>query len=322
VRLDLLNGQRQPVPLGWAAVFEPRGPVARAIADLWWILLALGVATFVVFAAVLAAALRRGSPSTEEPPQARPDRLILVGGVVVPTVVLVIVLALTVRTMERIANVAPEKALRIDVVGHRWWWEVRYPQHGIVTANEVHLPVGRPVEFRLTSADVIHSFWVPELGGKLDLIPEDVNTLVLQADEPGVHRSQCAEFCGLQHAKMRLLTVAEPAERFDQWLARERRPAPSALSSSAAEGQQVFARAGCASCHTVRGTPADGTKGPDLTHIASRRTLAAATVPNTVEELTRWITDPHDIKEGVQMPATPLDDRQRAALIEYLESLR
>jgi cytochrome c oxidase subunit 2 len=310
------------VPFGWVAVFEPRGPVARAIADLWWVMLALGAATFAVFAVVLVAALRRGSPSTEEPSQARPSRLILLGGVVLPSVVLVIVLALTVRTMERIPNVASEGTLRIEVVGHRWWWEIRYPQHGIVTANEVHLPVGRPVEFRVTSADVIHSFWIPELGGKIDLIPEDVNTLVLQADEPGVHRSQCAEFCGLQHAKMRLLAIAEPAERFDQWLERERQPAPPARSAAASEGQQVFADAGCASCHTVRGTAADGTKGPDLTHIASRRTLASATVPNTAEQLTRWITDPHDIKEGVQMPATPLDDRERRALIDYLEDLR
>lgn len=310
------------MPFGWVAVFEPRGPAARAIAELWWVMLALGAATFAIFAVVLVAALRRGSRSTEEPPQARPGRLILLGGVVLPSVVLVIVLALTVRTMERIPNVASEGTLRIEVVGHRWWWEIRYPQHGIVTANEVHLPVGRRVEFRLTSADVIHSFWIPELGGKIDLIPEDVNTLVLQADEPGVHRSQCAEFCGLQHAKMRLLAIAEPAERFDQWLAREMQPASPAPSASASEGQQVFADAGCASCHTVRGTAADGTNGPDLTHIASRRTLASATVPNTAEQLTRWIRDPHDIKEGVQMPATPLDDPERAALIEYLEGLR
>jgi cytochrome c oxidase subunit 2 len=285
-------------------------------------MLGLGTATFVFFAVVLVAGLRRGSPSIEEPRQDRPDRLILFGGVALPTVVLVIVLAQTVRTMEMVPNVASEGTLRIEVVGHRWWWEIRYPQHGIVTANEVHLPVGRPVEFRLTSADVIHSFWIPELGGKLDLIPEDVNTLVLEADEAGVHRSQCAEFCGLQHAKMRLLAIAEPAERFEEWVARERRPARPVPSSSADAGQQVFAEAGCASCHTVRGTTAEGTKGPDLTHLASRRTLAAATIANTPEELARWIDDPHAIKEGVGMPATPLDARQRAALIEYLEALK
>ncbi|MBW3645956.1 MAG: cytochrome c oxidase subunit II, partial [Actinobacteria bacterium] len=261
--------------------------------------------------------------SAEDPGDERPSRLILLGGVALPSVVLIIVLAFTVRTMHTIPNAAPEGALQIEVVGHQWWWEIRYPQHGIVTANEIHLPVGRPVEFLLTSADVIHSFWIPELGGKLDLLPEDVNTLVLQADAPGVYRSQCAEFCGLQHAKMRLLAVAEPEGRFSEWLAREQRPARATASSSgAAGGEQLFADVGCASCHTVRGTSADGTAGPDLTHLASRRTLAAATVPNDREHLEGWITDPHAIKEGVEMPATELDERQRRLLIQYLEGLR
>ena len=286
-------------------------------------MVALGAATFVVFAVVLIRGLLRGSASAEDPGDERPSRLILLGGVALPTVVLIIVLALTVRTMHTIPNAAPAGVLQIEVVGHQWWWEVRYPQHGIVTANEIHLPVGRPVEFLLTSADVIHSFWIPELGGKLDLLPEDINTLVLQSDTPGVYRSQCAEFCGLQHAKMGLLAIADPEERFNEWLEGEQRPAAATASSSAAErGEQLFADLGCASCHTVRGTPAVGTAGPDLTHLASRRTLAAATVPNDREHLEGWVTDPHAIKEGVEMPATELDERQRRLLIQYLEGLR
>ncbi len=306
-----------------SGALDPRGPVARAIADLWWLMVVLGTATFVVFAVVLVRGLVRGSASAEDPDDERPGRLVLLGGVALPTVVLTIVLAFTVRTMHTIPNAAPEGTLQIEVVGHQWWWEIRYPQHGIVTANEVHLPVGRPVEFLLTSADVIHSFWIPELGGKLDLLPEDVNTLVLQSDTPGVYRSQCAEFCGLQHAKMGLLAIAEPEERFSEWLQREQRPARATASSSAAAGgQQLFADVGCASCHTVRGTAADGTGGPDLTHFASRRTLAAATLPNTPEHLEGWVTDPHATKEGVEMPATELDEGQRRVLIQYLEGLR
>ncbi len=305
-----------------SGALDPRGPAARAIADLWWLMVALGGATFLIFAVVLIGGLLRGSASAEDPSDERPSRLILFGGVALPTVVLIIVLAFTVRTMHTIPNAAPEGALQIEVVGHQWWWEIRYPQHGIVTANEIRLPVGRPVEFLLSSADVIHSFWIPELGGKLDLLPEDVNTLVLQSDRPGVYRSQCAEFCGLQHAKMRLLAIAEPEKSFSEWLARQRAPAETAGSPSADKGQQVFADVGCASCHTVRGTAADGTAGPDLTHLASRRTLAAATVPNTREHLEGWITDPHAIKEGVAMPATELDERQKRALIQYLQGLR
>ncbi len=305
-----------------SGALDPRGPAARAIADLWWLMVALGAATFVVFAVVLIGGLVRGSASAEDPGDERPSRLVLLGGVALPSVVLIIVLGFTVRTMHTIPNAAPEGALQIEVVGHQWWWEIRYPQHGIVTANEVHLPVGRPVEFLLTSADVIHSFWIPELGGKLDLLPEDVNTLVLEADAPGEYRSQCAEFCGLQHAKMGLLAIAEPEERFSEWLARQRPPAATAGSPSADEGQQLFAELGCASCHTVRGTAADGTGGPDLTHFASRRTLAAATLPNTPEHLEGWVTDPHAIKEGVEMPATELDEGQRRVLIQYLEGLR
>ncbi|MBW3547972.1 MAG: cytochrome c oxidase subunit II [Actinobacteria bacterium] len=304
-----------------SGALDPRGPAARAIADLWWLMVVLGAATFVVFAVVLIGGLVRGSASAEDPGDERPSRLILLGGVALPSVVLIIVLGFTVRTMHTIPNAAPEGALQIEVVGHQWWWEIRYP-NGVISANEVHIPAGRPVRLELTTADVIHSFWVPALAGKMDLVPGRSNTLWIDTDRPGVYEGQCAEFCGLQHAKMRLLAVAEPEGRFSEWLARQRAPAATPGSPSADEGQQVFAGVGCASCHTVRGTAADGTGGPDLTHLASRRTLAAATVPNTPEHLEVWVTDPHAIKEGVEMPATELDERQRRELIEYLEGLR
>lgn len=204
---------------------DPQGPGARVIAELWWLLLGLGVAVFVVFVVLLALGLfRRGRTAGEAPHQF--SRWFVGAGVVVPTLILVVIFAATVAAMRALPGSAPPEALKVEIVGHQFWWEVRYPEQGITVRDELHLPVGRPVELRLTSADVIHSFWVPALAGKLDLLPDHVNTLVLRADEPGRHLSICAEFCGLRHADMRMVVVAEPQDRFAAWLAerRERRP--------------------------------------------------------------------------------------------------
>jgi len=205
-----------------AGSLDPQGPAAKAMADLWWLMLGLGVAVFAVFAVLLAVGLlrRRAGTGSEPPRQAQPShRWIVVGGVVMPLAVLLVVFGATVYTMRAVPGTAPPGALVVEIVGHQWWWEVRYPDEGITTANELHIPVGRPVALELTSADVIHSFWVPALGGKMDLLPDGTNTLVLQADEPGEHLSHCAEFCGLQHANHKLIVVAEPAERFASWVA-------------------------------------------------------------------------------------------------------
>jgi cytochrome c oxidase subunit 2 len=293
--------------------------VAGEIADLGWVLLVLGAAGLVVFAAVLGAALfRRRDPAGTE---RSGIRWIVIGGVVMPVVVLVVVFGFTVQSMRAIPNAAPRDALTVEIVGHQWWWEVRYPYHQVVTANEMHIPVGRPVELRLTSADVIHSFWVPQLGGKLDLLPDRSNTLVLEADGPGEYRGQCAEFCGLQHAKMRFLAVAEEPERFASWLADQQQSAAAPADATTGEGRSVFLESGCASCHTIRGTSAAATKGPDLTHFASRRTIAAGTLPNTRSHLSDWIADPAAVKRGTQMQAIDLDDGEMAVLLDYLESL-
>jgi cytochrome c oxidase subunit II len=192
---------------------DPQGPVAEAIAELWWLLLGLGAAVFLAFGVLLVVGLFRRTPT------AGFGRWMVVGGVVAPLLVLVVVFAATVQAMREMPDGTPSDALVVEVVGHQWWWEVRYPAEGITTTNELHIPVGRPVALRLTSADVIHSFWVPALAGKMDLLPDDVNTLVLRADEPGEHLSHCAEFCGLRHANHRLIVVAEPAERFTAWVA-------------------------------------------------------------------------------------------------------
>jgi cytochrome c oxidase subunit 2 len=215
-----------------AQSLDPEGPAAESMADLWWLMLALGVAVFVVFAVVLALGLfRTRPPEVPEPGAEAPGRFgawMIGAGVAVPLVVIAVVFAATVQTMRAVPTTAPEGALVIDVIGHQWWWEVHYPEDDVTTANEMHIPVGRPVALRLTSADMIHSFWVPALGGKLDMLPDKVNTLVLEADEPGEHVSRCAEFCGLQHTWMGMVVVAEAEERFDSWVAsRLRRPSPS-----------------------------------------------------------------------------------------------
>ena len=308
-----------------AGALEPHGPVAAAIAELWWLMLALSGVVFAVFLVVLVAALvRRPRDDNEGRPAGNPRSSILwiaAGGVAMPVVVILLVLALTVATMDTVSRAAPDP-LVIDVTGHQWWWEVEYPELGVTTSNEIHLPVGRPVEVRLRSADVIHSFWVPALAGKKDALPEDINILLLEADQAGSLHGSCAEFCGLQHAKMDLLVVAEPPEEFEAWVAGQVLPAATGPSAETGTAAALFDRAGCSDCHTIRGTGADGTAGPDLTHLASRRTLGGGTIPNDRANLTAWIRNPHDAKPGVLMPASELDDQDVAALVEYLEGLR
>jgi cytochrome c oxidase subunit II len=205
---------------------DPQGPVSEAMADLFWLMLGLGAVVFVVVVVVLALGLfRRGKEGEPQVDRQRPDRFgrwFVVGGVVAPLVILLVVFGATVNAMRFIPTTAPPEALVIEVVGHQFWWEVRYPDAGITTTNELHIPVGRRINLQLTSADVIHSFWVPELAGKLDLLPDRTNTLILQADEPGEHVSRCAEYCGLEHTKMLLTVVAEPEEQFASWVADRR----------------------------------------------------------------------------------------------------
>jgi cytochrome c oxidase subunit 2 len=205
---------------------DPQGPVSAARADLFWLMLGLGAVVFVVVVVVLALGLlRRGREGEPQVDRQRPDRFgrwFVVGGVVAPLVILLVVFGATVNAMRFVPTTAPPEALVIEVVGHQFWWEVRYPDAGITTTNELHLPVGRRINLQLTSADVIHSFWVPELAGKLDLLPDRTNTLILQADEPGEHVSRCAEYCGLEHTKMLLTVVAEPEGQFASWVADRR----------------------------------------------------------------------------------------------------
>jgi cytochrome c oxidase subunit 2 len=295
------------------------------MADLWWLMLVLGAAVFVIVAGLLVIGLlrrpRRAESQTGEGLPNRFGRWMIAGGVVLPFIVLVVVLGATLRAMRFVPNTAPPEALVIEVIGHQWWWEVRYPTEGITTANELHIPVGRSIALELTSADVIHSFWVPRLAGKLDLLPDDTNTLVLQADESGEHHTQCAEFCGLQHAHMELRVVAEPQERFASWVAARARPAADPAGATAQRGQEVFLASDCAECHAIQGTPAEATRGPDLTHLASRPTIGAGVMPNTPENIADWVADPHTSKRGVKMPAADLAEEELDAVVVYLNGL-
>jgi cytochrome c oxidase subunit II len=304
------------------SALDPQGPGAARIADLWWLLLGLGGAVFIVVMAFLMYALfhRRREGHADNSMQ-NGSRIVLYAGIISPAVILIVVFGFTVATLNAISTPDIPEEYTVHVIGRQWWWEVRYPHHQIETANEIHIPAGQPVRIVLSSDDVIHSFWVPELHGKLDLVPGMTNEFWLQADQPGVYLGECAEFCGIQHAKMRFLVIAEPREEFAAWAEAQRQPAAQPSDSLALRGQTVFMNSTCLYCHTVNGTQATGDLGPDLTHLASRRTLAAASVPNNPGNLGGWIADPQHLKPGNLMPPTKLTGSDLQALLAYLATL-
>jgi cytochrome c oxidase subunit 2 len=212
--------------------------------------------------------------------------------------------------------------MTIDVIGHQWWWEVRYPGTSAVTANEIHIPTGTRVNVVATTADVIHSFWVPELNRKIDMVPGYRNRVLLYAPHAGTYRGQCSQFCGFQHAHMSMYVVAQPPASFKAWLSHMAAPAAKSTSAGAQAGQAVFMKSDCAICHQIRGTPATATIGPDLTHLATRRTLAAATIPNDRRHLAAWINNPQAIKPGDRMPDLGLSRNEVDQVTSYLEALR
>lgn len=305
------------------SALNPQG-AAAVIADLWWLLLGLGAAVFGVVMIYLALALwRRRTTLVDTPRPVRSTRAIVLGGIVLPVIVLNIVSIATVRTLWALSLLTQADPLVIQVIGQQWWWEVRYPAHQFETANEIHIPVGQPVQIHLTSDNVIHSFWVPELHGKLDLIPGKPNTFWLQADRPGEYRGLCAEYCGVQHANMMFLVIAEPPDQFAAWLAAEGRPAAEPSDPVAKQGQEIFLAATCINCHTIRGTEATGDLGPDLTHLATRRTLGAALLTNNIANLGGWIANSQHVKPGNLMPpAEGLTGEELQALLTYLQTLQ
>jgi cytochrome c oxidase subunit II len=318
---------------------DPSGPQAARIAGLWWLMLPIAAVVWVIVVAVLlwGAARRRGVRETIETRagsdvlarnDARDRRItrIVAGAVIVTAVTLFLMLVADFRVGQALTMPPSTKVVPIKLVGHQFWWEVQYPDSipnkSVTTANEVHIPVGTPVVMELRSFDVIHSMWVPSLTGKKDLMPGYTRSLWFRADTPGVYRGQCAEFCGLEHAKMGMLVIAQTRKDFDAWLTAQRDTATPPTDSLAQRGKTVFEGTTCVMCHAISGTVAGATTGPDLTHLASRRTIAAGTLQNTDAGLYAWISDPQRIKPGVLMPATKLSPRDMQALVAYLRQLK
>jgi cytochrome c oxidase subunit 2 len=314
---------------GRQSIVSPHSPQAGDIRTLWWWM--LGIAAVVFAGAVVMLAMswfRRATPGL--PLLGKWDRepvaqtLVVVFGIAVPVVVLVALFGVSdVWLIGRTAPPDPRRtALTVDVIGHQWWWEVRYPGTGAVTANEIHIPTGTRVNVVATTADVIHSFWVPELARKVDEVPGRQNRLLLYTTQAGTYRGQCAEFCGLQHAHMALQVVAQPMPQFRAWLANMAAPAPAPVDATAAAGRRLFFADQCASCHQIRGTSATGTIGPDLTHVGTRTTLAALAVPNRPAALEQWIANPQRAKPGDRMPDLGLARSEVDQIAAYLETLR
>lgn len=312
------------------SALDPAGPLAERTRDLAWFAFAAAGVVYVATVGALFWALWRSRRRERDgdPPPADSQRKMTrsVSLAVAATVVILLIFFFVDMSVERtLRDPRAEHPLTIEVVGHQWWWEVRYggaPQEHLTTANEIHIPTGRPVQLELSSSDVIHSVWVPSLAGKKDLIPGYKDTLWFQADVPGIYRGQCAEFCGHQHAKMGLLVIAEHPDSFARWQDRMRRPASPPADSGALRGQEVFMTRQCMLCHNIEGTPAGSVAGPDLTHVASRLTIAAGSLENTRENMARWIRDPQGVKPGAQMPQPELTPAELEALVAYLEALR
>ena len=313
---------------------QPAGPQAGHIHALW--LLMLGVCSIVMIALTVAVLLavrraRRGDESTpgDAGVLARDEHRIhrtVVTAVGLSIAGLLLLFGATVVTDRALAQLPLNDGVHIRLVGHQWWWEATYddPQAENVfsTANELHVPVGRPVVLTLEADDVIHSFWVPNLHGKKDLIPGRTATFAFRADSPGTYRGQCAEYCGYQHANMALLVIAEPSERYEQWVTQSRASAPPPSDDTTKRGQQVFMQSTCAMCHAITGTNANAKRAPDLTRVASRQTLAAGAIKNDPTALTAWIADPQAIKPGTHMPPNALPPSDMQALVAYLETLK
>jgi cytochrome c oxidase subunit 2 len=314
------------------SALSPAGPQAAHIEGLWWFAFWTAAAVYVVTMLFLVYALvhrKRRPADAGAPPSPETTRrttrwvVVATGGTIAVLFAFLIVDLVVSRRLHRIEQ---RKPMVVTVTGFQWWWRVQYqdtaPSRTVLTANEIHIPVGRPVLIEAVSGDVIHSFWVPALHGKRDNVPGLKNRLVIQADRPGIYRGECAEFCGHQHAKMAFNVIAEPQAEFDRWYAGQLREADPPTDAVRAKGLQTFLSYSCATCHQIRGTPAAGHVAPDLTHIGSRRTLASGTLPNTRGHLGGWIIDPQSIKPGTRMPPNNLQPDELRALLAYLEGLK
>lgn len=313
---------------------DPAGPQALHIEHtlllIFWI---TSIVAAIVLAVLAFGVLRqhtRGEipPPFEVDPKTEQRATWIVGGAIGITVILLFIMLISsFITSHKTAVLADSASLKINVYGHQWWWEVEYPNEEqpyrvVRTANEIHIPIGAVIDIHGTSRDVIHSFWAPNIHGKKDLLPGYWNDLTLQVDKPGTWRGQCAEFCGLQHAHMAFNIVAQSREDFDNWYLEQLKPANEPQTPQTIHGREVFLSHPCVMCHTIRGTAAGATVGPDLTHVASRATIAAGTLVNNTGNLTGWIANAQSIKPGCRMPPNPMPASDLNDLVAYLETLR
>jgi cytochrome c oxidase subunit 2 len=320
-------GETTPSPTN---IFAPVSTPAKSIFGLsLFVLAATGAIFLVVFILLLYSVVKfrkRKNDDGREPPQVYGSNQVELAWTVVPVLVVVALFMATARVIADVQKSArPDNAIEVTAIGHQFWWEYRYPALGVVTANELHVPVSdashpTPTFIKLLSVDTDHSFWIPRLAGKTDLIPNHPNSMWIDPHETGVYLGQCAQYCGTQHAKMLLRVYVQSRSDFDGWIQQQRQPA--VLADAVSEGQRVFETTACLNCHTVAGTVANGRFGPDLTHLMSRDTIAAGAAKNTPEDLRRWILDPAAIKPGCLMPAMQLSDPELDALTAYLETLR
>jgi cytochrome c oxidase subunit 2 len=318
------------------SAIDPTGPAAATITQLTWLLVAVCTLVYLLTMLMLFYAVARGrrrgaaadaAPEAGSPSSERRKLRIVAAGVVATVLILSLFVAATYWTDRSLLSMERKAAAEIELTAHQWWWEIRYldpiPSQGFVTANELHVPVGEPVQIKLISTDVIHSFWVPNLNGKRDIIPGRDGEIWLTASETGIWYGRCAEFCGFQHAHMNLLLVAEPRAAFDRWRAAQTAPARPPETPEQRRGQQVFHQTSCVLCHALRSSLASAYSptAPDLTHLKSRRSIAAGTLPNEKGHLAGWVADPQSLKPGARMPPNMLPGPDFQALIAYLETL-
>ena len=305
-------------------IFAPASTPANSIFGISMFVLVITGVIFIVVGSLLIYAVvkfrKRKNDDSREPAQVYGSNQVEIAWTVIPVLIVVVLFMATARVIAKVQNAAPENAVHVTVIGHQFWWEYRYPGLKVVTANELHVPAGTPTELKLLSADTDHSFWVPRLAGKTDLIPNHPNDMWIDPQTPGLYLGQCAQYCGTQHAKMLLRVYVQPRAEFDRWIQQQSQPV--AASNAVSEGQRIFEATACVNCHAVSGTPAQGRFGPDLTHLMSRETLAAGIAENNHENLRLWIQDPSRIKAGSLMPAMGLNEHELAAVTAYLETLR
>jgi cytochrome c oxidase subunit 2 len=302
---------------------NPSGDGAASIRDITWVVFGLGILIFLgVVALLLYGAFHTPSRAEEEARHPFGTAMIWMGGIAMPIVVLGTIYGLALSRMNVLGSGTATAPVTVEVIGHQWWWEVRYPHDNVVTANEIHIPVGQTVKFEVTSADVLHVFWVPQLQGKAEVIPGATNTLTIKATSAGTYRGECSLYCGLQHANMNFIVVAEPQAAFNTWLKGQAQTPAAPTDPLLLHGQQIFLGSACVYCHTIAGTNASGEIGPNLTHLGSRQQLAAGALPNNAGALGGWIVDPQTVKPGNMMPPENFSGPDLQALISYLESLK